>query len=102
MRISLSRSIEWEGTTYEALDLDLESLIGHDLQAIERELRKTGTHDILAPETDARYLIAVAARAAGVDREMLEALPARDYTRIKMEAQGFLLGSDSAESPGEN
>ena len=99
MRIDLSRPVEWEGVAYDHLDLDFERFTGSDLQAIERDLRKSGVRDILAPETDSRYLVALAARAARVDVELLAALPARDYTRVKMEAQGFLLGSDSEPSP---
>lgn len=102
MRIDLSRPVEWEGETRDHLDLDLERMTGRDLQAVEREMRKAGVRDVLSPETDSRYLVALAARAARVDVELLESLPARDYTRVKMEAQGFLLGSDSEPSPNES
>ena len=100
--VDLSRPIEWEGETFKRLAFDIGSLTGRDLQAILRHLRKTGVRDVAMPETDERYLMAVAAKAGNVDVEMLEALPARDYTAVKMETQGFLLGSDSGPTPSES
>lgn len=99
MRIDLSRPVEWDGETVDHLDLDFERLKGRDLQAVERDLRASGVRDVLAPETDSRYLVAVAAKAAKVDRELVESLCARDFTALKIQAQSFLLGADSETSP---
>ena len=101
MRIPLRKPIAWEGVTHEALELDLDALTGRDLMKVSRELRVAGEH-VLHPETDDRYIVAVAARAAKVPVELLHELPARDFVRVKTEVQGFLLGSDSDASPSES
>ena len=98
MKIALRKPLTWEEQTYQELDLNLDALTGADLLAVSRELRREQAKEpVLQPETDDRYLIAVAARAARVPCEALAALPARDFVRIKMEVQGFLLGAGSAE-----
>ena len=98
MRIKLRKLVTWEEKTYQELDLNLDALTGKDLLAVTRELQ-AAKEPVLSPNTDARYHAAVAARAARVPVELIHALPARDFTRVTVEVQGFLLGADSETSP---
>lgn len=102
MKIKLRAPLVYCDRTYTELELNLDRLTGKDLLAVSGELRKAGVRDVLSPETDERYLLAVAARAAGVDQELLELLPAREFLRVKLEVQGFLLGSDLGGTPSES
>lgn len=103
MKIKLPRPVEWEGETYEDLDLDLDRLTGADALAVTRLLRQRHPREpVLQAETDDRYLVAMAARAARVPEALLEALPIQTFVRIRTEVQGFLLGAVSAETPAES
>lgn len=94
MKIAFAKPIEWEEKTYSEIDLDLERLTGADSLAVTRALRKESPKDpVMQPETDDRYLVALAARAARVPQDVLLALPLGEYSRVKMETQAFLLAS---------
>ena len=89
MRIELTKPLEFEGATVDHLDLDLEALTGKDLLAAEREAMSLSS----GPVTDISktYAACVAAKAAKVVVDLLLALPAKDFTRVTAEVQGFLL-----------
>ncbi|MFH5187109.1 phage tail assembly protein [Paenibacillus sp. TAB 01] len=89
----LSRSLVFEGDTVTELDLDLESLTSDDLLAAERQLtihNKGNPTPVL--EISKLYLAMVAARAAKVPFELIKSLPARDFSKITIRVQNFLLG----------
>ncbi|MCF0247947.1 MAG: phage tail assembly protein [Synergistes sp.] len=90
MQIELSKEIEFEGKKYSALDLNLDSLTGKDVVNAESEAAAIMGRP--AVDLDKIYQACVAARAAGVSVELLQALPARDFCKVTMAVQGFLLG----------
>lgn len=102
MKIQLSKPVEWEEKTYIELDLDLDRLHGADSLAVLGRLRKEHPREpVLQPETDDRYILAMAARAAKVPQDLFSALPLRDFTRLKLEVQAFFMGADTAEPPSD-
>jgi len=87
--IKLTKSVEWEGTRIDELNLNLEALTGLDIEAAEREWVLGGGSGM--PETSKGFLIAVAARATGVRTDVLRRLSSKDYTKITVLVQNFLL-----------
>lgn len=88
--IKLSKPVEWEGERVEELNLNLDDLTGIDLEAAEREWVMSG--GVGMAETSKIYLLAVAARATGKRVEVLRRLSAKDYTKVSVMVQNFLLG----------
>lgn len=97
------RPFTHEGVTYEQLTFNWESLSGKDSVAIERELRGINVTVVLAEFTP-EYLAAMAARACTyrnadgfrtVNRDLLYALPLREFRQICNAARRFLLRSGS-------
>lgn len=90
MEYKLSKEIEFEGTKYSTLNVDLDSLTGRDLVNAESE-----AYAILnrpATDLDKVYHACIASRAAKVPSELFNALPAKDFAKIAREVQSFLLG----------
>lgn len=87
--IKLTKPVEWEGERVEELNLNLNDLTGIDLEAAEREWVLGGGSGMA--ETSKTYLLAVAARATGKRVEVLRRLSAKDYSKITLLVQNFLL-----------
>lgn len=90
MEFKLSKPLVFEDKTYDVLTLDFESLTGADIEQVERELAAMGL-SIGMLETSKAYLAAVAARAAGVRADLIKRLPAKDYSKLTVQVQTFLL-----------
>lgn len=100
MKIALHKPVTYEEVSYKEIDLDLDRLTGADSLAVTRQLRREHPKDpVMQPETDDRYILAIAARAARVPVELFSALSLADFARVKMEVQAFLLGSTEETSP---
>ena len=89
----ISRPFEFEGNKYEKLNLAFEKLTGNDLLSCENELNATVPDGTFIPmkEIDKRYLALVVAKAAGVPSELIRKLPAKDFSKVTVRAQNFLL-----------
>lgn len=105
-----ARPIQYDGREYEYVDMDFEALTGTDMMSAADEVTTARPGDMITMlEFDARYqaviaryAIAYAARAAGLPAPgpgFIEALPIREASQIRMQAQGFLLGTGSGDSP---
>lgn len=90
--IKLSKPFTYEGKTYEEITMDFEGLTGRDIEAIDDELAAFGIV-IPNPNISHKYQRLLAARAAGVPSDMLNALPAQDYNKITFTARRFLLAT---------
>lgn len=89
------KPFKWEGKEYKTLLFDFESLTGNDFIAVDREVtQKMGTTVIVAA-VSAPFLMTMAARAAGVGSDMLEALPLYDFNKIISKARNFMLSADA-------
>lgn len=88
----LRRPVEFEGQTYEALNLDFERLTGADIINCERQFAYLGGGAGLLKDTNKTYQAIVAATAAGVPFDLMKQLSAKDFTRITVMTQNFLIG----------
>lgn len=86
------KPFEYEGRTYTELTLNFEGLTGRDMLAIENEMQAMSEY-ALAPEISASFQCKMAARAAGIGSDVLEALPLKDFNKITGAARRFLLDS---------
>lgn len=85
---------EHEGKTYEEMEFNFDGLTGRDLLNIEEEMKGAGSSTII-PEFDKAYQYRVAARAAKIGSDVVEMMPARDFTRITNRSRSFLMQWDS-------
>lgn len=92
MEIKLSKPFTFEGKEYAELILDLDGITGRDLIKAEAEARIiAGPAAAPVAELSKPYHAVVAAKAAGVPVDLILALPAKDFTKITMAVQDFLL-----------
>ena len=102
-KYTLLKPIEHNGEMITEIIMDLEDLSVEDLERAEREaramLKKKETMPV--PDTNRRYLSAVAARAAGLPLGAIRRLKGKDYTQVCLLVQNFLLDGDSEEDETE-
>ena len=94
MRITLSHPVKYRDSELDSLELDLDSLTGNDLIAVEDTLRASGQVNLFSQAGFA----AIAARTAHVPVEILKGLPAKDFLKIENAVANFLSDTDSTES----
>jgi len=90
--IELSKPIEQNGEEKSTINLDLDGLTGNDLTQAEAEHSVTTGGLSGVPELSKSYLAHVAARAASLPVDDIKQLSAKDFSRVTMEVQNFLLG----------
>lgn len=91
MKHVFKNTVTFEGKDFTELDLDLDGLTGNDLIKASRETQVLG--DVTpVQELSMTYLAVVAAKAAKVNVDMILALPAGEFAKVKMIVQNFLLG----------
>ena len=86
MQITLSHPLTYKETTIHILDLDLGSLTGNDLIAVEDSLRASGQVNLFSQS----YFAAIAARSAHIPVEVLKGLPVKDFMKVTSEVINFL------------
>ncbi len=89
---TFKKPFEHEGKTYEELTFDFGRLKGRDMVAIENEMQGMSEY-ALAPEISTSFQSKMAARAAGIGSDVLEAMPLKDFNKITGAARRFLLDS---------
>lgn len=89
---TFKKPFEYEGKTYEELTFDFEHLKGRDMVAIENEMQGASEY-ALAPEISTSFQSKMAARAAEIGSDVLEAMPLKDFNKITGAARRFLLDS---------
>lgn len=89
--VRFRNSLQFEGKNYEALSMDLESLTGKDVIDAENEARALGVRAVML-ESSKEYQAIIAAKAAHVTVDLIKALPAKEFSSVTGEVQGFLLG----------
>lgn len=86
------RPVKFEDKTYKSLTFYWDRLTGADMISIENEMQDMNEY-ALSPEMSASFLAKMAAKAAGVGSDFIEALPVPDFTKIRNEARSFLLST---------
>lgn len=84
------KPFEYEGKTYSELTFNFERLTGKDMVSIETEMQMNNKY-ALAPEISRSFQAMMAAKAAGIGSDVLEAMPIKDFNRITNAARGFLI-----------
>ncbi len=98
MKITLSKPLSYKDTELDSLELELDSLTGRDLIAIEDSLRASGSVNLFSQS----YFAAVAARAAHIPVDVLKTLGAKDFMKVTAEVINFLTATDSEGSTATN
>lgn len=82
--------ITFEDKEYKELVLDFDGLSGKDMVAAEKETRLLGDNPPVL-ELNKTYQAVVAAKAAKVKVDLVMDLPAKEFTKVTLLAQSFLL-----------
>lgn len=87
----------FEGKEYPSLEFDLDSLSGEDIEAAEVQFFAKNPQ--IAAQTPLKevskgYLAILAAKAAKVPVELIRKLPAKEYSKVTIKVQAFLLKQD--------
>ena len=85
-------TFEYAGETYTTLTFDFEKMTGRDMVSIENEMQMNNEY-ALAPEISRNFQSKMAARAAGIGSDVLDAMPLPDFNRITNAARDFLLST---------
>jgi len=96
------KPFEYEGETYDEMEFDFDALTGKDMLKIDSEMQMT-TVNSTVPEFSQAYQAKLAARAAGIGSDVIEALPAHEFGVITRRARLFLLlgSAGAATSKGD-
>lgn len=86
----LSKSVTAEDKEYSELDLNFDALTGEDLENAYQEFIASG-YNANVVELSKPYLAMVVAKAAKVPAFVIRKLSAKDYTKVTVKAQNFLL-----------
>ena len=91
--IALNKPVTFDGKEYTKLELDFDSLTGRELMKAEAEAKAlTPGGYIPVLELSKPYQVVIAAKAAKVPVDVIMELPGKDYTKVTVAAQDFLLG----------
>ena len=86
------KPFEYEGKTYEEIIFRFDRLTGRDMVNIETEMQKRGEY-ALAPEVSLVFQSIMAAKAAKIGSDILDAIPLLDFNQITKAARDFLLST---------
>lgn len=84
------RPFEYAGKTYTELTFNFERMTGRDMVAIEDEMQMNNEY-ALAPEISRSFQAKMAAKAAGIGSDVLDAMPLKDFNKITNAARSFLI-----------
>lgn len=89
---TFKKPFTYEDKTYEKVTFDFERLTGHDMVSIEAEMQANSEY-ALAPEISRSFQAKMAAKAAGIGSDTLEAMPIKDFNKITNAARDFLIST---------
>lgn len=92
MLVKFGKPFEFEGETFESIDLDLDGLRGSDITEAYRLYASAGNFSPMV-STDPNFCSQIAASAASKPLEFIDALPAPDFIYVTQAVQNFLLSS---------
>lgn len=87
---TFERPFEYEGKTYTELTFNFERLTGRDMVSIDAEMQAKNEYAIAA-EISRSFQAKMAAKAAGIGSDVIEAMPIREFNKITNAARSFLL-----------
>lgn len=86
------KTFEYEGKTYQTIDFNFGKLIGSDMIAVETEMQDKG-YFAVSPEYSRVYQCYIAAKAANIGSDVMEAMPFSEFNRITTATRNFLLST---------
>ena len=92
MKHVFAEPFEFEGKTYEEIDIALESLKCSDMSAVKKQFAAQGEFSPM-PAADSDYCMLIAARAAKMPIEFFNEMPAPEYYAISQAVGSFLISS---------
>ncbi|MGG4096206.1 phage tail assembly protein [Paenibacillus lautus] len=88
----LARPITFDGEEIKSLTFDFESLGGNELMTCARQAQSMDPNEVpMMRALSINYQVVVAARAAGVTPDLIQALKAKDFTQVTQMASNFLV-----------
>lgn len=99
MKVNLLKPIEFDGQTYDSINLDLEGLTGQDMLLVERLfLSQNATNQAsLLKELSKEYQAFVAVQAAKLPFEFIQKVSAKDFSRITTAVGNFFIAASAEE-----
>ena len=91
----LGEVFTYEDREYNEIRLDFGTLTGKDGLDIEQEMQAEGIGFLRNEAFDGGYQLITAAKASGIAKDVLLALPLRDCAALKREAQRYLVNGNS-------
>ncbi len=88
--IVFKKPFQFEGKEYTELTLDLDALTGQQLIESETETRALGDRTPML-EVSKSYQAVIAAKAAKVPCDLIKTLPAKEFSKVTVMVQNFLL-----------
>jgi hypothetical protein len=96
MYVKFKKTYNFEGTDHEGIELDFDKLTGEDVEkAVEYLTAARRPLGNTMPEFSKTFCAQIAAIASKMPVEFIRGLPVREYVRVTLEAQNFLLDSAS-------
>lgn len=89
---TFKQPFEYSGVTYTELTFNFERLTGRDMVSIETEMQMNNEY-ALAPEISRNFQSKMAAKAAGIGSDVMDAMPLPEFNRITNAARDFLLST---------
>ncbi|MDD4599620.1 hypothetical protein SDC9_04137 [bioreactor metagenome] len=89
MKITFDKPFEFEGKTFEGLDLNLDALTGRHLIDAATEARALGDKSPVM-ELSKTYQAVLAAKASKMSADMIIALPGKEFSRVTLQVANFL------------
>lgn len=95
-KIELFKPVEFDGVTYNEINLDLDGLTAGDMINVERQYNSLAAENAttFSKELSKEYQLITAARAAKMPLEFFYLLSARDFTKVTVRVQNFFTGAD--------
>ena len=87
-----NRPFEYSGKIYTELTFNFERLTGRDMVSIETEMQMNNEYAI-ASEISRNFQSKMAAKAAEIGSDVMEAMPLHDFNLITNAARDFLLST---------
>lgn len=98
-KYKLQRPIEFDGKLYTEIEYDFESLSGEDMISAERQyLSYEYNQSNSLKELSKEYQILLFSRAAKLPKEFFDKLSSKDFQKLTIKMQIFLLKTDYAEA----
>lgn len=89
---TFARPFKFEEQTVTEITINFDDLTGNDILAVNRQYKAESKNSTSwAPEMDKEYQAYIVAKAAGVHVGLVKTAPAKDFTRLTLRAQNFLL-----------